>query len=65
MLASCFLVCGGEPSNKPYLDSSHKLILTSDGFGAEGPTSVVSPASMSGALALRAMMKSRVQGANR
>ena len=33
------------PPNKPYLDSSHKLILAFDGFGAEGPTAVVSPAS--------------------
>jgi hypothetical protein len=52
------------PPNKPYLDSSHKLIFTSDGDGAEGPTAVVSPAS-SVERALRAMMKSRAQGANR
>lgn len=30
---------------KPYLDSSHKLILTFDVDGAGGPTAVVSPAS--------------------
>jgi hypothetical protein len=50
--------------NKPYLDSSYKLILAFDGFGTEGPTAVVSPASVCGALRLRAMMESRAQGAN-
>lgn len=35
--------------NTTYLDSSHKLILASDGSGAEGPNAVVSPASMRGA----------------
>jgi hypothetical protein len=53
------------PHNKAYLDFSHKLILAFDGDGAEGPTAVVSPASVSGALGLRAMMKSRARGANR
>jgi hypothetical protein len=53
------------PPNKAYLDSSHKLIFTFDVDDAEGPTAVVSPASVSGALGLRAMMKSRARGANR
>jgi hypothetical protein len=33
------------PPNKPYRDSSRKLILGFDGSGTEVPTAVVSPAS--------------------
>jgi hypothetical protein len=33
------------PPNKPYLDSSFKLILASDGADVVGPTAAVSPAS--------------------
>jgi len=55
----------GLPPNKAYLDSSRKLNLAFDGSGAEGPIAVVSSASVSGALGLRAMMESRARGANR
>jgi len=50
--------------NTPYLDSSHKLILTFDVDDAEGPTAVVSPAPVCGAFGLRAMMEGRAQGDN-
>ena len=53
------------PLNKPYLDSSRKLILTRDGTTPEGSDCSRISGLGGGALALRAMMKSRTRGANR
>ena len=73
MLAGCFLVCAGEPSNQPYLDSTHKLIFgvsRSRIFSLTTESALRSDCSRISGLfvwsaGLRAMMESRARGANR
>jgi hypothetical protein len=50
------------PPNKPYLDSSHKLILSNDA-GAASDCSRISGL-LRGAFGLLAMMEVRARGAN-